>query len=48
MGTFLEEAAVELEDGVGDKQEGVAGILVGGPEEVEMGVSRVCACISSQ
>lgn len=38
----------ELEDGVEDRQEGVARILVGGPEEVEMGVSQVCAWISSQ
>lgn len=47
MGTFLEEGEVELEVEVGDKQVGVAGRLLGGPEEVEMGVSQVCAWISS-
>lgn len=48
MGTFLEEAGLELVDGLGDRQVGVACRLLGGPEEVEVDVSRIWTWISSQ
>lgn len=48
VGTFLEEAAAELENGWEIGRWDVALRFLGGPGEVEMGLTKLCAWISSQ